>query len=117
MKQVYNLTNRKRKRYNSDGNISQTSFKVVVETKLHQYFSVQQLIGHLNSFGNEDNKILLSLSPKLPSISLQTQIETEVKKYNTLNNISVKYIPTTFQTIVEKIRNILEDYDFDLVPL
>lgn len=100
-----------------DGNISQTSFKVVVETKLHQQFSVQQLTGHLNSFGLEENKILLSLSPKMPSASLQKQIETEVKKFNTSKNTSVKYIPTTFQSIVEKFRNTLEDYDFDLIPI
>ena len=100
-----------------DGNISQTSFKVVVETKLHQQFSVPQLIGHLNSFGKEENKILLSLSPKLPSSALQKQIEIEIKKFNNKNNTSVKYIPTTFQSIVEKFRNTLEDYDYDLIPI
>jgi len=100
-----------------DGSISQTSFKVVVETKLHQNFSVQQLTEHLKSFGNEDRKILLSLSPKIPTASVQGQIEAEVKKYNAANDTSVKYIPTTFQSIVEKFRNTLEDYDFDLIPI
>ncbi len=70
-----------------DGSISQISFKVVVETKLHQQFSVQQLTGHLNSFGKEENKVLLSLSPKLPSVSLRTQIETEIQKFNMGNNV------------------------------
>ena len=100
-----------------DGNISQTSFKVVVETKLHQQFSVQQLTEHLKSFGNEEHKVLLSLSPKLPSPALRAQIENEVKKYNTAERKSVKYIPTTFQSIVEKFRNTLEDYDYDLIPI
>jgi len=100
-----------------DGSISQTSFKVVVETKLHQHFSVQQLTEHLKSFGQEERKILLSLSPKIPSVSLQGQIEAEVKKFNAANNTSVKYIPTTFQSIVEKFRNTLEDYDYDLIPV
>ncbi len=100
-----------------DGNISQTSFKVVVETKLHQHFSIPQLTEHLTSFGHEERKILLSLSPKLPSISLRKQIEEEIKKFNTLNNTSVKYISTTFQTIVEKFRNTLEDYDYVLIPI
>lgn len=100
-----------------DGNISQTSFKVVLETKLHQQFSVQQLKEHLKSFGKEENKILLSLSPKMPSSPLQKQIKAEVKKFNKLNNTTVKYIPTTFQSIVEKFRNTLEDYDYDLIPI
>jgi hypothetical protein len=100
-----------------DGSISQNSFKVIVETKLHQQFSVQQLTEHLKSFGDEERKILLSLSPKMPSTSLQGQIQIEVKKFNDTNNSSVKYISTTFQSIVEKIRNILEDYDYDLIPV
>ncbi len=100
-----------------DGNISQISFKVVIETKLHQNFSVPQLIEHLNSFGKEEYKILLSLSPKLPSDQLQKQIETEVQKFNNANNTSVKYIPTTFQSIIEKLRKILEDYEYDIIPI
>ncbi len=46
-----------------DGSISQTSFKVIIETKMHQHFSVSQLSAHLSSFGNEEYQILLSLSP------------------------------------------------------
>jgi hypothetical protein len=84
-----------------DGSISQTTFKVVVETKLHQHFSIQQLTEHLKSFGQEDRKILLSLSPKFPSASLVGQIEAEVKKFNSANNTSIKYNPTTFQLIVK----------------
>ena len=99
-----------------DGNLSQTSFKVVVETKLHQNFSVPQLTGHLNSFGYEEHKILLSLSPKLPT-ALRAQIETEIQRFNTANNVSIKYIPTTFQQIVDKFNNILEDYDFELIQI
>ncbi len=30
---------------------------------------------------------------------------------------SIRYIPTTFQTIVDKFRNTLEDYDYDLIPI
>ena len=68
-----------------DGNLSQTSFKVAVETKLHQNFSVPQLTGHLNSFNNEEHKILLSLSPKLPATPLLTQIENEIQKFKCRN--------------------------------
>jgi hypothetical protein len=100
-----------------DGSITQTSFKVIVETKLHEKFSVQQLAEHLKSFTNEEQKVLLSLSPKLPSATLRTQIETQVSQFNAANNISIKYIPTTFQQIVEKVNNILEDYDFELIQI
>ena len=100
-----------------DGNISQISFKVVVETKLHQHFSISQLKDHLNSFNNEDHKILLSLSPKLPSTSFRNEIDKEIIAFNTNKNVSIKYIPTTFQIIVEKFKNILEDYDVELIEI
>jgi hypothetical protein len=100
-----------------DGNISQISFKVVVETKMHQKFSLPQLKGHLNRFGNEEHKILLSLSPKAPRSELRTQIENEIQLVNQAKNISIKYIPTTFQQIVEKFKTILEDYDFELIQI
>jgi hypothetical protein len=47
-----------------DGMLFQTSFRIVVETKLHQDFDTKQLTGHLSGFGNENTKILLILSPE-----------------------------------------------------
>lgn len=100
-----------------DGSLSQTSFKIVIETKLHSNFSVQQLTEHLNSFGNEEQQILLSLSPKISDNSLKLQIENEVQKFNIANSKSIKYIATTFQQIVDKVTNVIEDYDFELIPI
>lgn len=100
-----------------DGNISQASFKLVIETKLHNDFSVEQLESHLKSFGQEERKILLSLSPKMPSASRLNEIKSKVNEYNNNNKTSVKYIPTTFQLIVDKFRNTLEEYDYDLIPI
>ncbi|MEI6490090.1 MAG: hypothetical protein WCP52_14055, partial [Bacteroidota bacterium] len=85
-----------------DGNLSQVSFKVVVETKLHKHFSLQQLTEHLNSFGTEQHQVLLSLSPKLPDNSLKLQIESAVSSFNSQNKTAIKYLPTTFQEIVSK---------------
>jgi len=100
-----------------DGSLSQVSFKVVVETKLHKYFTLQQLTEHLNSFGTEQHKVLLSLSPKQPDNSLKQQIETAVNDFNTQNKTAIKYLPTTFQEIVIKFNNSLEDYDYELIEI
>lgn len=97
-----------------DGSINQSSFKVVIETKLHKYFSLQQLTEHLNSFGHEEYQVLLSLSPKTPVNPLQIEINEAVKKYNTQNKLSIKYLPTTFQEIVSKFGNSLDDYEYEL---
>jgi hypothetical protein len=100
-----------------DANLSQVSFKVVVETKLHKYFSVPQLTAHLNSFRTEQHQVLLSLSPKQPDNPLKLQIETEVRKFNKVKNTAIKYLPTTFQEIVTKYKNCLEDYDYELIEI
>lgn len=100
-----------------DGSLSQVSFKVVVETKLHKNFSLQQLTEHLNSFGAEQHQVLLSLSPKPPDNSLKSQIETAVSKFNTQYKTSIKYLPTTFQEIVIKFNNSLEDHDYELIEI
>lgn len=100
-----------------DGIVSQTSFKVIIETKMHQGFSISQLGGHLNNFGKEEFQILLSLSPLLPDFNLQQQISKEVKDYNDSNSKTIRYIPTTFQQIVEKFNNIIEDRDYELIDI
>ena len=93
-----------------DGSINQTSFKIIVETKLHEKFLVDQLENHLQGFGEEDCKILLSLSPRKPDRAIQTRIEETIKK----NYKGVKYVPQTFRQIVEKFKDTIEIYDTEL---
>jgi hypothetical protein len=100
-----------------DGIINQTSFKVVIETKMHQNFSVSQLIEHLKSFGKEEHQILLSLSPRQPDKNLQNQIHNEITNFNSTNKTSIKYIPTTFQQIVEKYNDVIENFETELVEI
>lgn len=100
-----------------DGIINQTSFKVIIETKMHQGFSVPQLNGHLQNFDKEEFQILLSLSPLLPDQNLQGQISAAVKQHNLSKTTNIKYIPTTFQQIVEKFNNVLEDRDYELIDI
>jgi len=90
---------------------------VVVETKLHKHFSLQQLTEHLNSFGTEQHQVLLSLSPKQPDNSLKLQIETAISNFNTNHKTSIKYLPTTFQEIVTKFNNSLEDHNYELIEI
>jgi hypothetical protein len=100
-----------------DGSFSQSSFKVVIETKSHKHFSVQQITDHLKSFGSEEYQILLSLSPNEPDNAVKSEIQKEIAAYNSVSETSIKYIPTTFKTIVEKFNNIIEEYDFELVDI
>ena len=48
-----------------DGFIAQESVKIAVETKRYGYFSADQLERHLELFSDEQNKLLILLSPTL----------------------------------------------------
>jgi hypothetical protein len=84
---------------------------------LHKHFSLQQLTEHLNSFRTEQHQVLLSLSPKQPDNSLKSQIEIAVSNFNEEYQTSIKYLPTTFQEIVTKFNNSLEDHDYELTEI
>jgi len=97
-----------------DGSLSQVSFKVVIETKLHKHFSLPQLTEHLKDFSKEQYQVLLSLSPKHPDNDLIRKIESAVNEHNLSNNTAIKYLHTTFQEIVTKFKANIEDYDYEL---
>ena len=48
-----------------DATITQEGFKIVVETKLTDWFYADQLMRHLKSFGDEKNKIMITLASEL----------------------------------------------------
>ena len=48
-----------------DATIRQESFKIVVETKMSDWFHSDQLVRHLESFHGEQYKVLLTLAPEL----------------------------------------------------
>lgn len=56
-----------------DAVISQESFKIVVETKLSDWFYENQLERHLNSFNDERYKVMLTLAPELMAKKLKNK--------------------------------------------
>ncbi len=104
---------RKSKNTIPDGCISQDSFKIVIETKLHSSFSINQLTGHCEAFTDEKTMILLSLCPKDIAPSLLSRIQEAITKYNTENNKNIRYFHTTFRKIIECCRNVIDISDFE----
>ena len=94
-----------------DGIIAQESFKVIIETKRHDKFSVDQLTAHLDSFGQEQRQILLALSPQMIGEALRIQVESEIIRKGVTN---VRLVCTTFQLIINAFRDTLNEYDFEL---
>lgn len=97
-----------------DGVMAQESFKVIIETKLHDKFSVSQLTAHLSGFSNEQKQILLALGPRELAEKQRIEVEDVIAKSR---NSSVKLISTTFQAIIDAIRSVLAEYDFELQDL
>lgn len=97
-----------------DGSITQESFKIAIETKLSEKFSISQLVNHLDSFKNEKYSILLGLSPKKPSNNKIKEIEQKVVNYNAENDTKISFISVTFKDIVFKFNEVINDYDFEL---
>lgn len=97
-----------------DGFITQESFRIAIETKLADNFSVNQLANHLNSFGNENAKVLLALGPRDMKSDQRTKILDKIKEFNSSKNFKVAFISTTFKEIVAIFRDVIEDYDFEL---
>jgi hypothetical protein len=93
-----------------DGMISQDSFRVIIETKRRgKDVSQQQMNRHAEGFTGEQYQLLLSISPTKPDDGTIRRIADSVNK----TNEKVVYIPITFVEVVEKVRNVLEERDYE----
>lgn len=100
-----------------DGTMSQSSFKIAIETKLHAGFDEKQLVNHLESFKQEEKKILLALSPS----EMGKEIFEKIKKEASAKNIV--FLNITFKKIIEcfnesintnvdiQLKEIIDDYE------
>jgi hypothetical protein len=98
-----------------DGSISQSSFKLVIETKLHDKFPIEQLKGHLDSFENEQQKLLLGISPEKMNHVIEADFRTHLLSETNLKNL--EFCTTTFAEIVGNFKSVISEYDHDLNAL
>lgn len=95
-----------------DGVVSQNSFKVIIETKLYDNFSTDQLQRHLDAFAEGDSqKILLALSKNEVENNIKNEIikTLKEKKYK-----DIKFASTTYEDIFQIISDNLSDYDLEM---
>ena len=62
-----------------DGALTQSSFRVILETKTGESFSVDQLERHLDAFKDEEHRILLLLSPRGLDEAEHSEVERKLK--------------------------------------
>ena len=97
-----------------DATIIQESFKIVVETKMSDWFYEDQLLRHLNSFSDEKYKVMITLAPELMEESKKAAFEEKLKQYNEDQRHPVIHINTTFEAMANAISEILDDRDYDM---
>ena len=101
-----------------DAVISQKSFKIVVETKLYNQFNSEQLMRHLDQFGNEEIKVLLTLDPKPMNADFHQKLDESICKFNsTHSGMPIRHINLTFKQLLEAIESIVDDRDREIVAL
>jgi len=97
-----------------DGLLEQTSFKVVIETKLHSKPEQKQLVRHLESFGSEHRQVLLVLTPTQPSPNFRERLATAVRDYNDERGLRIAPVCTTFRQVIHSYRDALAAHDYEM---
>lgn len=97
-----------------DATITQESFKIVVETKMFDWFYSDQLRRHLESFHDEKYKVILTLAPDLMAEEKKREFDALLKEYNATQTHPVIHINTTFEAIANAIQDVIDDKDYDM---
>lgn len=97
-----------------DATITQEGFKIVVETKLTDWFYSDQLMRHLKSFGDEKNKVMITLASEPMAEEKRMDFEKQLKEYNATQAYPVIHINTTFEMMANAIRDVIDDRDYEM---
>lgn len=100
-----------------DAVISQPSFKVVVETKLNNGFILNQLKNHLESFSNEDTKVILTLDPRPMSNNMMKEFEKYLEEYNEKLKVPIYHCNTTFKELINGMQSVIDVRDTEIIDI
>ncbi len=97
-----------------DATITQESFKIVVESKMSDWFYSDQLMRHLKSFNDEKYKVIITIAPELMGEEKKIDFENQLKEYNASAKFPVIHINTTFELLTNAIQSVIDDRDYDM---
>lgn len=97
-----------------DVTITQEGFKIVVEMKLTDWFYFDQLMRYLKSFGDEKNKVMITLDSELMSEEKLVDFKNQLKEYNATQTYPVIHINIIFEMIVNAIREVIDNRDYGM---
>lgn len=99
-----------------DAVIVQQSFKIAVETKLSDWFYEDQIQRHLDVFGEERYKVLMTLAPvymssdKMETVDRAIAAHQEEKGYE----LPIIHVNITFAEIAEAYHDVLDERDYEM---
>lgn len=97
-----------------DATITQEGFKIVVETKLTDWFYSDQLMRHLKSFGDEKYKVMITLASELMNEDKKADFEKQLQEYNATQTHPVIHINTTFEYLANAVQEVIDDRDYEM---
>lgn len=97
-----------------DATITQEGFKIVVETKMSDWFHSDQLLRHLKSFKEERNKVHITIAPELMAKDKKAKFEEQLREYNENHDYPVIHINTTFELLAEAVQGVIDDRDYEM---
>ncbi|NBL00600.1 MAG: hypothetical protein EOM50_21885 [Erysipelotrichia bacterium] len=97
-----------------DATITQDSFKVVVETKMFDWFYADQLKRHLEAFGNETHKVLITLAPELMEAKKKEEFDKQLKQYNDDKALVILHVNTTFKQLADAVADVIDENDYEM---
>ena len=101
-----------------DALISQDSFKILIETKLSDWFYSDQLERHLEGFSDEKCKVLISLSSEEMNSKTRAEFEEKLREYNESKQTApIIHVNTTFEKLANAISEHIGDRDYEIQEL
>jgi len=97
-----------------DATITQPSFKLVIETKLTDWFYQDQLIRHLSKFKNEEYKVLITLSSEFMEQKKKEMVNQAIAEYNIEHQTHIIHVNTTFESLAQGVQEVITDRDFEM---
>lgn len=92
-----------------DGAIIQRNFKVLIESKVDSGMDIDQLLRHSDSFGSEEQKILLLLTRE-PLGSIEADIKRQISK----RHPGVLFKATTYEQICNVVVDLFMEYEYEM---
>lgn len=100
-----------------DAEISQPSVKIIVETKLSEWFQVDQLMRHLSAFSGETYKVLITLAPVPMDKEKRKLFEENLREYNASQEFPVRHLNLTFERLITAIQDVIDERDYEMQEL